>query len=85
MSQPAIGDYDNDGDVEFFFCGRRLWRRSPGDVSQPHGSKPDKWQFSDVTVADELSMAHCYIGGFADVDNDGDLDLDLDLVAADDL
>jgi len=64
----AVGDYDNDGDVDVFvtaFGLNRLFRNDDG-------------QFRDVTVdagvagaADTWSTS----AAFADVDNDGDLDL----------
>jgi hypothetical protein len=73
MSQPVMGDYDNDGYLDFFV--NVVYGGDHPVLYHNNGSKPEQWNFSDVTDAVGLNMPHCYIGGFCDIDNDGDLDL----------
>lgn len=73
MSQPAIGDYDNDGYLDFFV--NVVYGGDHPVLYHNNASKPEQWKFSDVTAAVGLDIPHSYIGGFCDVDNDGDLDL----------
>jgi len=73
MSQPVIGDFDNDGYLDFFV--NVVYAGDHPVLYRNDGSTPAKWQFSDVTNAVGLNMSPDYLGGFADIDNDGDLDL----------
>jgi hypothetical protein len=75
----AVGDYDNDGDIDIFITGR-----SPGDLVEAGSStlyrNDGSGSFTDVT-ADSGDLASGGISGiwwgnaFFDYDNDGDLDL----------
>ena len=67
---PALGDYDNDGDLDIFYAAvypgdtGRLWRND------------GNWVFTDVTIAEGLiEVTNTYSVAWADFDNDGDLDL----------
>ena len=69
-ASPALGDYDNDGDLDLYYStvyggdNARLWRND------------GNWNFSDVTEAEGLGgMPTTYQAAWADFDNDGDLDL----------
>ena len=69
-ASPALGDYDNDGDLDLYFTtvyggdNARLYRNDGG------------WQFSDVTAAEGLAgMPPTYQAAWGDFDMDGDLDL----------
>jgi len=69
-ASPALGDYDNDGDMDLYFTtvyngdNARLWRND------------GNWKFTDVTDSEGLgSMPPTYQAAWADFDNDGDLDL----------
>jgi hypothetical protein len=64
----AVGDYDNDGDLDVYFTaigGGRLFRND------------GKGHFDDVTAAANARGPNGWLTGaaFLDVDNDGDLDL----------
>ena len=69
-ASPALGDYDNDGDLDLFFTAVY-----PGDTPRLYRNNGN-WNFTDVTAAEGLSGIHVtYQAAFADYDNDGDLDL----------
>ena len=78
FASPALGDYDNDGDLDLFLTTvvdigsfgienhAVLYRNDGG------------WSFTDVTTAEGLfglSIHENYQAAWADIDNDGDLDL----------
>lgn len=63
----AVGDYDNDGDPDFYVSGdpRDILYRNKGDGT-----------FQDVTIASGIFVIGDGVGAvFGDYDNDGDLDL----------
>ena len=69
-ASPALGDYDNDGDLDLFFTAVY-----PGDTPRIYRNNGN-WNFTDVTAVEGLSDIHVtYQAAFADYDNDGDLDL----------
>lgn len=63
MSNPAWGDYDNDGDEDLLLNGGSLFRNNG----------PPYWNFTDVT--EETGLTRYYSGVFGDYDNDGYLDI----------
>ena len=69
-ASPALGDYDNDGDLDLF-----LTTVYGGD--QPVFYKNEGgWSFVDATVSVGLGgLPATYSAAFADIDNDGDLDI----------
>lgn len=74
-STVALGDYDNDGDVDFFIT------TCYGDEGVLYRNDGD-WKFANVTVAEgfdnkpvDLNLNHTHQAAWADYDNDGDLDL----------
>ena len=68
-ASPAMGDYDNDGDLDLFFTAVY-----GGDNSRLYRNDGN-WNFTNVTAAMGLDGLGTYQAGWADVDNDGDLDL----------
>ena len=68
-ASPALGDYDNDGDLDLFFTAVY-----PGDTPRIYRNNGN-WNFTDVTAVEGLSDIHVtYQAAFADYDNDGDLE-----------
>jgi len=71
-SSPALGDYDNDGDLDVYIAeiysnaglGRPVLLRNNGAFS-----------FTDVTLSEGIPDSSGHGAGWADYDNDGDLDL----------
>ena len=69
-ASPALGDYDNDGDLDLFFTtvyggDQVVLYRNDGD-----------WRFTEVTGEAGLGdIRETYHGSWGDYDNDGDLDL----------
>jgi hypothetical protein len=75
-SSPALADYDNDGDLDFYLTVANDSGAPGGDQSPVLYRNEGNWQFTDVTGAAGLGdMASGEQAGWADFDNDGDLDL----------
>ena len=69
-ASPALGDYDNDGDLDLFFT-----TVYGGDTCVLYRNDGN-WTFTNVTSSAGLSgLAETYQAAWADFDNDGDLDL----------
>ena len=70
-ASPAVGDYDNDGDLDLLFT------TAPGYGDSPRLYRNDgNWSFENVTDAAGLdSLGDTYQAAWGDFDNDGDLDL----------
>ena len=67
---PALGDYDNDGDLDLYFS--TVYGGDAPRLYENDGS----WGFTNVTAAAGLmGIEPTTQGAWADVDNDGDLDL----------
>ena len=75
-ASPALGDYDNDGDLDLFFTTVYAVA-SFGVTNCPVLYRNDgNWNFTDVTTAEGLAnLGATYQAAWADFDNDGDLDL----------
>jgi len=67
FSSPALGDYDNDGHLDFF-----LLAVYGGDVGVLYRNYGD-WTFTEIT--DGIVSQKSAQAAWADFDNDGDLDL----------
>jgi len=71
FASPALADYDNDGNLDFFLSNAPGY----GNTSVLYRNLGN-WQFTEVTGTEGLSaVANTYQGAWADFDNDGDLDL----------
>jgi len=69
-ASPALGDYDNDGDLDLYFT-----TLSGGDAPQLFRNDGG-WNFTNVTALEGLGgIANTWQAAWADFDNDGDLDL----------
>jgi tetratricopeptide (TPR) repeat protein len=68
-SEPAWGDYDNDGDLDLFVTAIYKGRRSALYRNDGNG------RFTDVTWLAGAGVANGWGAAYADVDGDGDLDL----------
>ena len=67
---PALGDYDNDGDLDLFFT--TVYSGDHPVLYRNDGN----WNFTNVTAQEGLSnLGLTYQAAWADIDNDGDLDL----------
>ncbi len=75
-ASPALGDYDNDGDLDLFFT-TVYGTASFGKKNYPVlFSNDGGFVFADATAAAQVaSLAPTYQAAWADFDNDGDLDL----------
>ena len=70
-ASPALGDYDNDGNLDFYLT------TAPGYGNTPRLYRnTGNWQFHNATSATALGgINSSYQNAWADYDNDGDLDL----------
>ncbi|MFH1497847.1 MAG: CRTAC1 family protein [Verrucomicrobiota bacterium] len=68
-ASPSPGDFDNDGNLDFFFTTVYT-----GDKSVLYRNRGD-WRFTEVTGEAGVATANTYQSAWADFDNDGDLDL----------
>ncbi|UCG46785.1 MAG: CRTAC1 family protein [Phycisphaerales bacterium] len=75
-ASPALGDYDNDGNLDLFFTTVYA-TASFGRKNYPVLYRNDgAWSFEDVTDQAQLAqLPPTYQAAWADYDNDGDLDL----------
>lgn len=70
FASPALGDYDNDGDLDLFLT--TVYNHNHPVLYRNNGN----WTFSDVTAEEGLSgLSDTYQAAWGDFDNDGDLDL----------
>jgi enediyne biosynthesis protein E4 len=69
FASPALGDYDNDGDLDLYFT-----TVYPGDHSVLYRNEGN-WRFTDVTAESGIKAEQTYQAAWCDYDNDGDLDL----------
>jgi len=69
FASPALGDFDNDGDLDLLFT--TVYPRDHCVLYRNDGG----WSFTDVTARSGISAARTYQAALADYDNDGDLDL----------
>jgi len=75
-ASPALGDYDNDGDLDLFLT--TVYAVGSGSIRNYPVlyRNDDNWHFSDVTEEQGLAkLPPTYQAAWADFDNDGDLDL----------
>lgn len=75
-ASPALGDYDNDGDLDLYLT--TVYSRGRGGIeNRPVLYRNDGgWRFIDVTKKSGLSLLpRTHQAAWADYDNDGDLDL----------
>lgn len=68
-AKSALGDYDNDGDLDLYVT--TVYPRDKGDLFQNQGDGT----FKAVGETLGLRTPHSYHVAWADIDNDGDLDL----------
>ncbi|MBN1436101.1 MAG: CRTAC1 family protein [Sedimentisphaerales bacterium] len=69
-ASPALGDYDNDGDLDLYFT--TVYEGDHAVLYRNDG----RWRFRNVTEEVGLAeMGATYQAAWADFDNDGDLDL----------
>jgi len=69
FASPALGDFDNDGDLDLYFT-----TVYGGDHSVLYRNDGN-WHFTDVTAEAGIGAVQTYQAAWADYDNDGDLDL----------
>ncbi|MHC4642249.1 MAG: CRTAC1 family protein [Planctomycetota bacterium] len=75
-ASPALGDYDNDGDLDLFLT--TVYAVGSGSIRNYAVlyRNDGKWHFTDVTEQESLAkLPPTYQAAWADFDNDGDLDL----------
>jgi hypothetical protein len=69
FASPALGDYDNDGDLDLYFTAVY-----PGDHNVLYRNEGN-WRFVNVTEQAGLTRTSTYQAAWMDFDNDGYLDL----------
>ena len=75
IAAPALADYDNDGDLDFW-VGTAIESGSVGDESPVLYRNEGNWNFTDVTTEAGLgNLGISYQSAWADVNDDGNLDL----------
>jgi len=74
---PALGDYDNDGDLDLFYTTvSNADGNHPVLYSNDLNAPPGAWHFTDVTTQAGLAgLTATEQAAWADFDRDGDLDL----------
>lgn len=76
FASPALGDYDNDGDLDLYFT--TVYAVGSGGIrNYPvlYRNNGD-WTFTNVTASERIpNLPPTYQAAWADIDNDGDLDL----------
>jgi len=76
FASPALGDYDNDGDLDLYFT--TVYGTGSGGIKNyPVLYRNEgNWKFVDVTAAEAIpNLGPTYQAAWGDLDNDGDLDL----------
>ena len=69
-ASPALGDFDNDGDLDLYFT--TVYGHNHSVLYSNEGG----WKFKNITAEQKLSsLPPTYQSAWGDVDNDGDLDL----------
>ena len=69
-ASPALGDFDNDGDLDLFFT--TVYGHNHSVLYSNEGG----WKFKNITAPQGLgSLPPTYQSAWGDIDNDGDLDL----------
>ena len=69
FASPALGDFDNDGDLDLYFT--TVYGGDHCVLYRNDGN----WHFTDVTAEAGIDAVQTYQAAWADYDNDGDLDL----------
>lgn len=69
FASPALGDFDNDGDLDLYFT--TVYGGDHCVLYRNDGN----WHFTDVTTEAGIDAVQTYQAAWADYDNDGDLDL----------
>ena len=69
FASPALGDYDNDGDLDLYFTA--VYGHNHNVLYRNEGN----WKFTNVTGEAELTRTNTYQAAWMDYDNDGYLDL----------
>lgn len=76
FASPALGDYDNDGDLDLYFT--TVYGVGSGGIrNYPVLYRNEgNWKFINVTEAEGIpNLGPTYQAAWGDIDNDGDLDL----------
>ena len=69
FASPALGDYDNDGDLDLYFTA--VYAHNHNVLYRNEGN----WKFTNVTDVAGLTRTSTYQASWMDYDNDGYLDL----------
>ena len=76
FASAALGDYDNDGDLDLYFT--TVYAVGSGSIKNfpVLYSNQGSWKFKNITKDESLpDLPPTYQSAWADIDNDGDLDL----------